>query len=107
MPFGHGYRCVDAGGVGIFRLLPPELSDGSGQTSRTLDFTLPPLDSGSGQAIAGSVVNFQYWYRKPAAGPPNFNCSDALLVTFCPRYWSHGRVHNVLRFETEARAPAM
>jgi hypothetical protein len=27
---------------------------------------------------------FQFWYRNPAAGYPNFNLSDALRVQFAP-----------------------
>ncbi|MFT5052489.1 MAG: hypothetical protein ACI8QZ_003923, partial [Chlamydiales bacterium] len=38
-PFGDGFRCVGAGGVGTFRLYPLVQTDGAGAVSRPLDFT--------------------------------------------------------------------
>jgi len=84
IPFGDGYRCVGAGGVGIFRLGPPIFSTGAGTAERILDFTQPPLSTGAGQVTAGSTWYFQLWYRDAAAGMAGFNYSDGLAVTFCP-----------------------
>jgi hypothetical protein len=33
---------------------------------------------------AGDTVNFQFWFRDPAAGGAAFNLSDALEVNWCP-----------------------
>ncbi len=84
VPLGHGYRCVGDGGVGIFRLLPAVVTNGVGEVSRPLDFTQPPLGSGAGQVTAGSTWYFQFWYRDIPAGPPGYNLTDGLAVTFCP-----------------------
>jgi len=75
-PFGDGFRCV---GGSVFRL--PPLSTGGGSLSFPLDQTdLPP----GGEIAVGQVVNFQCWYRDPAAGGSGFNLSDALSTGFCP-----------------------
>jgi len=84
LPFGHGYRCVNAGGVGVFRLSPAGMSSGDGTAVRPLDFTAPPLDAGAGVALPGATHYYQYWYRDVPAGPPSFNLSDGLAVTYCP-----------------------
>ncbi len=83
-PFGDGFRCVGAGGVGVFRLSPALQSDATGATSRALDYGAPPLASGPGAATPGATWNFQFSCRDPAAGGAGFNLSDALSVTFCP-----------------------
>ena len=85
VPFGEGVRCVGGGGSGIFRILPPILSDPSGTFHLLLDFDSPPLGgSGAGVIEPASTWNFQLWYRDPAGGPSGFNFSDALQIDFCP-----------------------
>ncbi len=83
VPFGDGALCVGAGGLGLFRLLPPQPSDGGGSASRLLDFTVPPASQGPGAILTGSTWHFQYWYRDSAAGGAGFNLSDGLAVMFC------------------------
>jgi gingipain R len=84
IPFGEGLRCVGAGGIGVFRLLPPMTANSSGNYSQLLDFNSPPLGgSGLGKVTAGSSWNFQCWYRDPAGGSFGFNYSDGLSVDFC------------------------
>ncbi len=85
LPFGDGYLCVGAGGVGLFRIRPPVLIDAFGTVILPLDYTQPPLDSGPGQIEAGDTWNWQFWFRDPAgAGGSGFNTSDGLSVIFCP-----------------------
>jgi len=74
LPFGDGIRCV---GGGIDRILPPALTDSSGQLHRTVDLTAPPA---AGNIVPGASLNFQFWYRDPDAGATGFNLSDALHV---------------------------
>jgi hypothetical protein len=81
-PFGDGYRCI---GGAVSRLGPPLSSTPTGVVLRSLDFTLPPLSSGSGQVNPGVPWHFQLWYRDPAhVGGAGFNLSNALQATFCP-----------------------
>ena len=80
IPFGDGLRCV---GGSITRLAPRQ-TDALGFASQTLDLDSAPFDGGSGQAVAGATLRFQFWYRDPAAGGAGFNLSDALAVKFCP-----------------------
>jgi hypothetical protein len=82
VPFGNGYLCVGAGGVGLFRLYPPISTNSAGLLSRPVDYTSPPQPSG--QITAGSVWNFQAWYRDPVAGGSSFNLSDGFEITFAP-----------------------
>jgi YVTN family beta-propeller protein len=81
-PLGNGFLCLDGGGIGIFRLVPPLLTDGSGSVSLALDVNAPP--DPSGQITAGSTWNFQLWYRDPTGSPATFNLSDGLNAQFCP-----------------------
>jgi len=84
VPFGLGFLCVGAGGVGLFRLNPPILGDGLGYLTRLVDFTQFPAASGTGAILPGATWRFQWWYRDPAAGAPFFNLSDGVSATFCP-----------------------
>ena len=81
-PFGDGWKCVGAGGAGIFRL-PVLKTAASGAASWKLDLNAPP--SPAGTITAGSTWHFQFWYRD-VGGPlgSGFNLSDALTATFCP-----------------------
>ena len=71
VPFGNGFNCVSAGGVGTFRLLPAFQADAGGSAVRTLDFTQLP---GAGQIVPGSTWYFQAWYRDP---PPAVRASTS------------------------------
>ncbi len=53
----------------------------SGEVIQALDMTDPPQSSG--QIIAGSTWNVQFWYRDPSGGPVGFNFSNALRISFC------------------------
>jgi len=77
IPFGNGFRCV---GGGVFRLLPPQITDAFGEVSRTVDFTSAPA---AGLITGGSTWNFQFWYRDPDDGGAAFNLSDGVSVLFC------------------------
>ncbi len=81
VPFGNGVRCVDAGGVGLFRL-PVHVSSSTGAMQHNLDLNAPPQPSG--QILAGSTWYFQCWFRDPAAGAAQFDLSDGVSVTFLP-----------------------
>ena len=85
-PFGDGLRCVGAGGMGIYRYLPPlnsgplgRASLGPGIVARSQGFV------GEGPIDPGETWNFQYWYRDPM-GPCGsaFNLSSARAVMFQP-----------------------
>ncbi|MAF66844.1 MAG: hypothetical protein CMJ84_14460 [Planctomycetes bacterium] len=81
VPFGDGIRCVGSGGgIGLFRLSVVN-SGPSGEVIQALDMTDPPQSSG--QIIAGSTWNAQFWYRDPSGGPVGFNFSNALRISFC------------------------
>ncbi len=80
LPFGDGFRCVDAP---LFRLLPPIQSDLLGLANFQMDFTVGGPSAGAGQVLEGSTWHFQCWYRDPQGpGGTGFNLSDAMAVTF-------------------------
>ncbi|MFT5051246.1 MAG: hypothetical protein ACI8QZ_002657 [Chlamydiales bacterium] len=58
--------------------------DSTGNVSRQLDFTAPPVVAGPGQILPGASWNFQFWFRDQTAGGTGFNLTDGLAVTFCP-----------------------
>jgi len=80
-PFGDGLRCI---GGATRRLFPIITADGMGTATRPLDFTAPPMDSGTHMITPGSTWNFQHWFRDNAAGMSGFNLSNGLSVTFAP-----------------------
>lgn len=81
LPFGDGFRCV---GGKVYRL-PVVTSDATGHAFYPLDYSHPPMNTGSGQIAAGGIWNFQYWYRDPAGpGGTGFNASNAMAITYCP-----------------------
>ena len=73
---GDGFLCVQGP---IVRLGPIALTDAAGTLARTLDLGQLPAP-----ITAGSIWNFQCWYRDGAAGLSGANLSDALNVRFCP-----------------------
>jgi glucose/arabinose dehydrogenase len=79
VPTADGVRCV---GGKIFRLLPPQIIDGSGNVFNGLDFNTPPFN-GAGQVFAGTTYYFQHWYRDKTGGPAGSNFSDGLQAIFC------------------------
>ena len=79
VPFGDGYRCV---GGSTFRFAPVPTSSPFGDASWQLDLNAPPEPAG--QILAGSIWNFQFWYRDPAFGGAGFNLSNGLSATFIP-----------------------
>ncbi len=81
LPFGNGFRCV---GGAVTRLYPAAVADVFGNVAMALDYSQPPMNSGPGMITAGSVHNFQYWYRDPAGGGASYNLSNALNVIFTP-----------------------
>jgi hypothetical protein len=80
IPLGNGFRCV----ASPIHRLGAITTDAFGDAFRQLDFTLPPMRSGSGAITTGSTKRFQLWYRDPAAGGARTNLTDGLAVTFCP-----------------------
>ena len=72
------------GGIGIFRLGPPALSDAFGDLSRHWDLTQAPSNSGAGAVSAGNTWNVQYWYRDPSSTQgATFNLSNAVSISWC------------------------
>lgn len=76
VPFGDGRRCV--GGPELFRL-DVMTSDGAGVAFYPVDNTTL-MESGT--FSAGSIWQFQYWYRDPSFGVAGFNLSDGLQAMF-------------------------
>ncbi len=74
LPFGNGYRCV---GGALVRL--PVTFPSSGELRHALD-----VAAHSGLLVAGSVWNFQAWFRDPQAGGALFNLSDGMRLEMCP-----------------------
>jgi hypothetical protein len=72
-PFGNGVRCVG----GQISRLPAQQTDASGGAQRVFTYPGDPV-------IPGSVWNFQFYFRDPAAGGAAFNASNALEVRFMP-----------------------
>jgi len=84
LPFGNGFRCVGAGGIGIFRLGPPAQTDAFGDMTRHWDLTQAPSNSGSGAVNAGDTWNVQFWYRDPSSNQGStFNLSNAISISWC------------------------
>ena len=82
--FGNGFRCVGAGGVGIFRLGPAAQTDSFGDLTRHWDMTQSPSSTGAGAVNAGDTWNVQFWYRDPASTQGSaFNLSNALSISWC------------------------
>ncbi len=72
-PFGDGHLCA---GGGIVRIGPPGVASG-----QVAERGLSPATLG---IAAGSIQNFQCWFRDPDAGGTGFNTSDGLAVAFLP-----------------------
>jgi len=79
-PFGDGFRCVGGPAGSVVRIFPFTAMDGASTMTSPIDNTNPVHS----QISAGSTLNFQAWFRDPAAGGTGFNLSDGLAVTFTP-----------------------
>ena len=81
VPFADGFRCV--GGM-TFRLQPPVQANGTGTTTRSIDFNASPTGGGgAGAILPDSSWNFQLWYRDTTGpGGTGSNLSDGLSVRF-------------------------
>jgi hypothetical protein len=80
VPFGDGNRCVGGSAGTIVRMFPFAVADGSGVMSASIDNTNPT----HAQVMPGATLNFQAWFRDPAAAMTGFNLSNGLEVTFTP-----------------------
>ncbi len=83
--FGDGHICVAAGGIGIFRYLPPQNSGPLGQIVEGPIVSRSQSFAPAGRIGVGDTWYFQCWYRDPM-GPCGFgfNFSNALAATFIP-----------------------
>ncbi len=82
---GDGHLCVHQGTIGLFRFVPPVLTDSQGRGSHEVAFDLPPVSGGSGQWQAGDTWYFQFAYRDIGGpGGTGFNFSSAMALSFCP-----------------------
>jgi hypothetical protein len=77
--FGEGRLCIG----GSITRLAVQVTDFLGLVVNPLDFSSAPFTSGSGAAVVGNTMNFQFWFRDPGFGSAGFNTTDGLAVTFC------------------------
>jgi len=80
VPFGDGNRCVGGSAGSIARVFPFAQADAMGSLQLAFDNTGPSHV----QVVPGASLNFQAWFRDPAAGLTGFNLSDGLELTFAP-----------------------
>jgi hypothetical protein len=73
--FGNGTRCV---GAPIVRFGVQQAST-FGDIGMPVDMLAPPVN---GAFTAGSVWNFQSWFRDPSAGGSSFDLSNGLSIAF-------------------------
>ncbi|QDV09496.1 Soluble aldose sugar dehydrogenase YliI precursor [Planctomycetes bacterium Poly30] len=84
VPAGNGMRCVDPGGLSLFRA-GVRVASGSGTMSFALDLESHPFNAGLSHVQAGSTWVFQAWYRDiggPLGASTNF--SGAIAARFRP-----------------------
>jgi len=72
-PFGNGFRCVGAG----HRLPPLARSDANGDASLSVDLTYGAIAI---DALPGTELHFQFWYRDRNGGGVGFNLTDGITV---------------------------
>ncbi|MDP6538665.1 MAG: hypothetical protein QF903_07270 [Planctomycetota bacterium] len=75
VPFGNGTLCVSQPVV----RLGVTFASGLGELDFEVDNQAPAI---GGDFTAGSVWNFQAWFRDPAAGDATYDLSDGLRITF-------------------------
>lgn len=80
LAFGDGLRCVSGSSGTVVRIFPFVQADAQGMLELAFDNTGPA----HAQVVAGATLNFQGWFRDPAAGASGFNLSDGLSVPFVP-----------------------
>jgi len=80
-PFGNGIRCVGSGGTPTWRL--PIALEAGGTLTHTVNFTVNASRLAAAQ-LDGGMVNFQCWFRDPAAGSSNFDLSDGYSIVMTP-----------------------
>ena len=78
--FGDGIRCVSGSAGTVVRIFPFVQSSAQGVLELAFDNSGPA----HGQVMAGATLNFQGWFRDPAAGMSGFNLSDGLSIPFVP-----------------------
>jgi hypothetical protein len=78
LAFGNGFRCVGGPAGTVVRIFPFVVSNSLGSLSTSLDNTNPV----HAQIIPGATLNFQAWFRDPAAGGTGFNLSDGYTILF-------------------------
>lgn len=76
-PFGNGVRCV---GGSIVR--SPLLTAPGGTFTWFID--MPSFDGTTNPITAGSIYNFQCWFRDTPAGGSGFDLSDGMRFQFLP-----------------------
>jgi len=73
-PYGNGILCVANGWYRTGNVI----TNAYGIVNLPFDALTAP-----GNIAPGSVWDFQFWFRDVAGGPPGFDLSDGLEVTFC------------------------
>lgn len=84
VPAGNGLRCVDGGGLSLFRAGVRVASSG-GAMNFPVDLNADPFNAGISRVQAGSTWVFQAWYRDvggPLGAATNF--SGAVAARFRP-----------------------
>jgi len=76
IPFGDGTRCVGNGPH--YRLWPFLHSDSAGHAVRAINWAADYAEF----ILAGTNLNFQFWFRDGAAGGAGFNLTDAVEIAF-------------------------
>jgi hypothetical protein len=80
-PFGNGIRCVG----GSLSRMPVLVTSPTGTANQPIDLHGPPFTGNGAAGVSiGDKLNFQFWFRDPAAGGANFNTSDGIAVEVCP-----------------------
>ena len=57
---------------------------GGGKVSQPVDWSTPSLNGPPNPVLAGSIWNFQFWFRDTIGGQNTSNLSNAMHITFCP-----------------------
>ena len=82
VPFGDGWRCVGGQAGSVKRIFPFAMTNGQGNMEQTADNTAPAHALCIG--VAGTTLNFQGWFRDPAAAMTGFNLTDGVECTMEP-----------------------
>jgi len=82
VPFGDGWRCVGGQAGSVKRIFPFAMTNGAGNMEQTVDNTV--LTHAPCIGVVGTTLNFQGWFRDPAAGLSGFNLTDGIECTMEP-----------------------